>query len=65
MTDRLANLIDTAWENRDDLNTGTTGEIREAVDAALSLLDGGEARVAEPDGKGGWQVNQWLKKAVL
>lgn len=65
MTDRLANLIDTAWEIRDDLNTGTTGEIREAVDAALSLLDGGEARVAEPDGKGGWQVNQWLKKAVL
>ncbi len=65
MTDRLANLIDTAWENRDDLNTGTTGENREAVDAALSLLDGGEARVAEPDGKGGWQVNQWLKKAVL
>ena len=32
---------------------------------ALALLDAGEARVAEPDGDGGWRVNQWLKKAVL
>ena len=32
---------------------------------ALGLLDRGEARVAEPDGNGGWRVNQWLKKAVL
>jgi len=65
MTDRLAALIDTAWDNRDTLNTATTGEIREAVDGALELLDSGEARVAAPDGNGGWTVNQWLKKAVL
>jgi 2,3,4,5-tetrahydropyridine-2-carboxylate N-succinyltransferase len=31
----------------------------------LAMLDSGEARVAEPDGNGGWRVNQWLKKAVL
>ena len=65
MPDRLAALIDTAWETRDSLNTQTQGEYREAVDAALSLLDSGAARVAEPDDQGGWTVNQWLKKAVL
>ena len=39
--------------------------MRDAVEQALALLDAGEARVAEPDGAGGWRVNQWLKKAVL
>jgi 2,3,4,5-tetrahydropyridine-2,6-dicarboxylate N-succinyltransferase len=39
--------------------------VRHAVTDALALLDSGEARVAAPDGNGGWQVNQWLKKAVL
>ena len=65
MPDRLAALINAAWEDRSDLNTDTQGEIREAVEASLSLLDSGEVRVAEPDGKDGWQVNEWLKKAVL
>jgi 2,3,4,5-tetrahydropyridine-2,6-dicarboxylate N-succinyltransferase len=64
MTD-LERIIDTAWEGRDDLGLNTGGEVRSAVDHALALLDAGEARVAEPDGAGGWQVNQWLKKAVL
>ena len=40
-------------------------EVRSAVERAILLLDRGEARVAEPDGSGGWRVNQWLKKAVL
>nr|WP_070961337.1 2,3,4,5-tetrahydropyridine-2,6-dicarboxylate N-succinyltransferase [Hyphomonas sp. Mor2] len=65
MPDRLAALINAAWDDRSELNTDTQGEIREAVEASLSLLDSGEVRVAEPDGKGGWQVNEWLKKAVL
>jgi 2,3,4,5-tetrahydropyridine-2-carboxylate N-succinyltransferase len=45
--------------------TPASADVREVVEAALELLDGGAARVAEPDGQGGWQVNQWLKKAVL
>jgi len=65
MTSTLAPIIDAAWENRADLSTNTKGEVREAVTETLSLLDAGKARVAEPDGQGGWQVNQWLKKAVL
>jgi 2,3,4,5-tetrahydropyridine-2-carboxylate N-succinyltransferase len=64
MTD-LSATIDAAWEARDTLGFTTTGEVRDAVEAALGLLDRGEARVAEPDGEGGWRVNQWLKKAVL
>ncbi|NBZ96629.1 MAG: hypothetical protein EBR40_09445, partial [Proteobacteria bacterium] len=44
--------------------THPTEIIREAVEAALDMLDRGEARVAEP-GADGWVVNQWLKQAVL
>jgi 2,3,4,5-tetrahydropyridine-2-carboxylate N-succinyltransferase len=39
--------------------------VREAVEAALDLLDRGKARVAERGDNGAWTVNQWLKKAVL
>ncbi|MDE0877977.1 MAG: 2,3,4,5-tetrahydropyridine-2,6-dicarboxylate N-succinyltransferase [Sphingomonas bacterium] len=65
MTNQLATIIDAAWEGRAAIGLDTTGEVRDAVDSALALLDKGAARVAEPDGQGGWQVNQWLKKAVL
>jgi 2,3,4,5-tetrahydropyridine-2-carboxylate N-succinyltransferase len=61
---QLAQVIDAAFENRGEVNFGTKGEIRDAVDAALALLDKGELRVAEKVG-GQWQVHQWLKKAVL
>ena len=65
MSDQLAAVIDAAWDARADLGFATRGETRDAVEGALALLDRGEARVAEPDGNGGWCVNQWLKKAVL
>ena len=64
MPDQLAAAIDRAWEARDTVTPGS-GEVREAVEHAIELLDSGRARVAEPDGAGGWRVNQWLKKAVL
>jgi 2,3,4,5-tetrahydropyridine-2-carboxylate N-succinyltransferase len=57
--------IEALWERRDGLTPATTGPDRDAVEAALELLDSGRARVAEPDGAGGWRVNQWLKQAVL
>ena len=65
MTAELSATIDAAWDNRTDLGLTTGGEVRVAVDRALAMLDAGTARVAEPDGNGGWRVNQWLKKAVL
>jgi len=64
-TDELARIIDEAFEARNDLNPATRGPVRDAVDAALDLLDRGAARVAEKGGDGKWRVNQWLKKAVL
>jgi 2,3,4,5-tetrahydropyridine-2-carboxylate N-succinyltransferase len=65
MSDNLQKTIDAAWEDRADLGFTTVGAVRSAVDESLELLDSGKARVAEPDGQGGWTVNQWLKKAVL
>ena len=65
MTTALQSTIDAAWDARAELSPATTGAVRDAVDAALAALDDGSARVAEPDGAGGWRVNQWLKKAVL
>jgi 2,3,4,5-tetrahydropyridine-2-carboxylate N-succinyltransferase len=66
MTDiaALQTIIDNAFEASDTIDTSTRGEIRDAVEEALVLLDSGEARVAEKVG-GEWTVNQWLKKAVL
>ncbi|MES1984209.1 MAG: 2,3,4,5-tetrahydropyridine-2,6-dicarboxylate N-succinyltransferase [Pseudomonadota bacterium] len=64
MHDALIATIDAAWEARADIGVTTTGEVRDAVTTALRMIDAGEARVAEPV-EGGWQVNQWLKKAVL
>lgn len=64
MTDMLKQTIEQAWDDRDALDTGDHA-VRSAVAQALAMLDSGEGRVAEPDVKGGWQVNQWLKKAVL
>ena len=64
MTDALQSSIDAAWDARDTISPATTGEVRDAVAAALALLDSGARRVAEKvDGQ--WTVNQWLKKAVL
>ena len=62
--DALINIIDDAFENRDAISFDTTGDVRDAVDRALDLLDSGSVRVAEK-GPDGWIVNQWLKKAVL
>src|SRR5215510_6784950 len=61
----LAKTIDDAFERRDRVGPSTKGAVREAVDAALDLLDSGVARVAERGADGNWRVNQWLKKAVL
>ncbi len=64
MTTDLQEVINTAWEMRAEIVTGTAGEISDAVEAALTLLDTGQARVAEKRGDE-WIVHEWLKKAVL
>src|SRR3984893_4263078 len=65
MTDAdLAATVDAAWEDRESLGASTRGAARDAVEAALDGLDAGRLRVAEKTARG-WQVHQWLKKAVL
>ena len=64
--DELKFLIDSAFERRSMLTPDEVeGSTRPAVERAIEGLESGEFRVAEPDGKGGWTVNEWLKKAVL
>ena len=67
MSQELITTIAAAWEDRANVSLTTQGPVRQAVDKALSLLDKGELRVAEPTGAdgSGWQVNQGAKKAVL
>ena len=60
----LQAAIAAAWERRAELSPASAGADRDAVDAALELLDSGAARVAEPSADG-WRVHQWLKQAVL
>lgn len=62
---KIEAIIADAWANRDSINAETGGLVRDAVQAALDGLDAGTLRVAEPDGAGGWRVNEWLKQAVL
>jgi 2,3,4,5-tetrahydropyridine-2-carboxylate N-succinyltransferase len=64
MSEGLEALIEEAWEIRESVGPTSQGDIRQAVESALAMLDSGRARVAEP-ADGGWQINQWLKKAVL
>ena len=64
-TEELKSTIESAFERRAELTSiEIEGSTRTAVELAVERLDGGKLRVAEPDGKGGWRVNGWLKKAV-
>ncbi len=68
----LAKIIETAFEDREEINIATKGKIREAVDETLALLDCGKIRICNPESlnkenkpSGSWSVNQWIKKAIL
>ena len=60
----LKQIIEDAFENRDQVNTQTNGEIRNSVNETLNQLDAGKIRVCEKNGNE-WIVNQWIKKAIL
>ena len=62
--EEIEKIINSAFENPDDISPDMTGEKRDAIEAAMSFLDNGTLRVAEKN-ESGWHVNQWLKKAVL
>ncbi len=64
MTKNLAHIIENAFEKRTEINLTTKGEIRDAVNESLALLDRGEIRICEKK-EADWHVNQWIKKAIL
>jgi 2,3,4,5-tetrahydropyridine-2-carboxylate N-succinyltransferase len=65
MTQQLQTIIDTAWEQRAEINAANaTAELRDAVSHVIAGLDDGSLRVAQKEA-GAWTVNQWIKKAVL
>lgn len=59
---KLRSIIEQAWEDRSLLSQKAT---RKSIKKAIKLLDQGILRVAEPTDDGKWQVNQWVKKAVV
>ncbi len=64
--DELRFMIDSAWERRTMLTPEELeGSTQPTVERVIEGMEAGEFRVAEPDGTGGWSVNEWLKKAVL
>ena len=63
--EKIKSIIERVFDNNEDINPNTTGEIKQAIDLALNYLDKGKLRVADPIGDSQWKVNQWLKKAVL
>ncbi len=65
MQENLAAKIEQLWEQRDTLSVDAPEDTKAAVNAAIALLDSGQARVAERGADGEWTVNQWLKKAVV
>jgi len=62
--EKYASIIEKAWEHREELSPQTKGEVAQAVDHILDLLDKGALRVATKI-KGIWETNQWAKKAIL
>ena len=58
----MRHIIENAWNNRDLL---VDTEVQSAINSVISKLDSGELRVAEPLENGEWQVNEWIKKAVV
>ena len=61
----MEHTIDHAWETPGNINTRTHGAVRNAVMMAMKMMDQGKMRVAYPTNQGEWQVNKWLKKAIL
>lgn len=62
---KISQIIENGFEARNEISSSYQGEIREAVDLTLKMLDQGQIRVCQRNSSGKWEVNQWIKKAVL
>lgn len=62
---REKEIIEKYWDDRNKITSATTGELKDTVTIILNNLDAGKVRVAEKDANGNWNVNGWVKKAIL
>ena len=60
--ENLRSIIEEAWENHELLKKSETVQ---AIEDVLEAIDKGQLRVAGPLDNGEWQVNEWVKKAVV
>lgn len=58
----MRSIIENAWENRELLKEQST---QDAINQIIEELDKGKIRIAEPKSDGTWQINEWIKKAVV
>ncbi|MGH8190914.1 MAG: 2,3,4,5-tetrahydropyridine-2,6-dicarboxylate N-succinyltransferase [Rhodanobacteraceae bacterium] len=61
----LQPTIDAAWERRTSLSAPDARALRPVLERVLDALEAGQLRVAKPDGRGGWVVHAWIKRAIL
>lgn len=62
MSNEIRTQVEAAWENRELLKEKTS---RDAIETVIRELDAGTLRCAQPLENGKWQVNEWVKKAVI
>lgn len=62
MFENLKSKVEEAWDNRELLKAD---DYKDVIRTVIDLLDKGELRTAQPVGGGEWQVNEWVKKAVI
>jgi len=63
-TKSFENIINEAWDNKNQVNSKSDKKIINAIGKTIDLLDSGKIRVAEKKNNQ-WHVNQWIKKAIL
>jgi len=62
----LEQVISRHWPQRHSLSSNSVpGELNDALEQILELLEQGHLRVAEPDDEGDWRVQEWIKQAIL
>lgn len=65
MTGSLQHIIDTAFDKKEEINSSTTGTVKDAVTTVLNMLNQGKIRICQKDQNNIWQINSWVKKAIL
>ena len=58
------NIINSAWENKEQINNKSDNSIINAIKETINLVDAGKIRIAEKKNNQ-WVVHQWIKKAIL